>query len=206
MATSVTPATVSKTTTAKGCNWNELSYYLSLERAGLTRPLQFGSDPVTSPNHGSQNVPLCTGLQLYNSQPWGPGPFSAPAKTVTSPVSTPPPPPSVFGAIGKALTCGTNQLAEPIDSKELSKSDSSVFAVASTNDSDSGASNAGGYSLFDGTGQSLFGSSFLSGQLEVQQSVTEKIVGKPLTSSNEGVAPQSKDEAKNEKFDEWPAL
>ena len=158
MATSVTPATVSMTTMAKGCNWNELSYYLSLERAGLTRPLQFGWDPVTSPTCGSQNVPLCSGLQLNHSQPWGPGPFSAPTKSVTSPVSTPPPPPSVFGAIGKALTCGTTQLAGPTDPKELSKSDSSMFAASST---DSGASDTGGYSLFDGTGQSLFGSSLL---------------------------------------------
>ena len=206
MATSVSPTTITKTTTAKGCNWNELSYYYSLERAGLTRPLQFGWDPVTSPSNGSQHAPLCSGLQLDNSQPWGPGPFSAPVKSVVSPVSTPPPPPSVFGVIGKALTCGTTQAAGHATSpKGLSDNDSSMSGLSSILNNGRGTSNSGGYSLFDGTGQSLFGNSLLCGQFEVQQGDTEK-ESDPLTSSNEGATPQHKDEAKKEKFDDWPAL
>ena len=180
MATPVIPVT--KTAVTTGYVWNEQLYYWSLAQAGLTEPVQYGWDPVTSPTYESQ-PPVGNSLRL-NVQPnsflWDSGPFSAPGTGTKSPVTTSPS--SVFGAIGNSPAVGGRQ-PDP-GPRTLSR----VHSPPS-NDSDDGR-----YSLFNGSRHSLFCDTLL-----------QQGGGDSLSSSDAGASPQHNDEA-GKKFDEWPIL
>jgi hypothetical protein len=203
-ATSLVPApgTATVTVAAKaGYNWNEHIYYWSLDQAGLTRPLQYGWDPVAPP-HNYSSGPLGRNLQLQVAPTtllWGSrGAFSAPGST-----STPPTPPSAtrssFGAIGKLSTTTTPPPTDLSSSRQPPKELCSSSKAES--DGKKTGNNCGGYSLFSNGGQTIFGESLLNGQVSGRPTVsTETCVSADDCSSNEGASPRKR------RFDEWPAL
>lgn len=183
MPTSLAPSAISKTTVAKGCNWNEQLYYWSLHQAGLTKPLQYGWDPVIHPSNYSStwHTTLGSNLQLQvqpGTSQWNSrGPFSAPGGQATTTPS--PPSPSNFGAIGNETVCEDAQ-SNPTTSKPQPFNSNEDTNMSS-----------GGYSLFSTTRQTLFGKSLLNGQ------------------DGGGVATETKGAEGSkmvEGFDEWPVL
>ena len=203
-ATSLVPApgTAAVAVAAKaGYNWNEHIYYWSLDQAGLTRPLQYGWDPVAPP-HNYSSGPVGSNLQLQVAPTtvlWGSrGAFSAPGST-----STPPTPPSAtrssFGVIGKLSTTTTPPPTDLSSSRQPPKELCSSSKAES--DGEKTGNNCGGYSLFSNGGQTIFGESLLNGQVSGRPTVsTETCMSADDCSSNEGASPRKR------RFDEWPAL
>ena len=189
MATSATTTTGTATTVDRvaGSNWNEQLYYWSLDQAGLTRPIQYGWDPVAPPhNYGS--APLGGNLQLQmqtQTSLWGSrGAFSAPGPNTASA----PPVCSSFGAIGNVST------APPTNSSPRQQQQ-----VESTCVSD-GGNDCRGYSLFSGNGQTIFGGSLLNGHVADGGGSGSVSMENGGNCSNEGGSPRKG------RFDEWPAL
>ena len=190
------PPGSSNTTSAvkAGCNWNEHLYYWSLDQAGLTRPLQYGWDPVAPPNnYGSGQLRGGSNLQLevtQNTSLWqSRGAFSAPGSTSKPPAT------SSFGVIGKLLT---TTATTPTDS---SPRQPPKECSSSAKDEKETGNDCGGYSLFSNGGQTIFGKSLLNnGQVSDRHVSMDTTVNAVDCPSNEGASPRKS------RFDEWPAL
>ena len=178
-----------------GSNWNAQLYYWSLHQAGLTRPIQYGWDPVAPPhNYGSR--PLGRNLQLQQLQPgsslWGQrGVFPAPATSVSS--SSPAPPIcSSFGAIGNLSTA-------PVPADSSSRQQQQRQLSQESAEREKIDSDGRGYSLFSGNGQTIFGGSLLNGQVSSGS-------GQPVSMTNGGNCTNEGGSPMKMRFDEWPAF
>ena len=205
MATSLTPAATTMATVAKA--WNEQMYYWSLDRAGLTQPLQYGWDPVALPNHSNtfQYVPLNIQPPLIMNAPpalWGStaasGAFLAPVGQTTDINQHPVPPTSSsstsFGAIGNAPPTSVAMTTNKQPSLQENVSETRAN---------------GGYSLFSSAQQTLFGKSLLPNGQEndtvAMDTLTCENDDDDVIDNNEGVSspPQRNDDGG---FDKWPAF